>query len=135
MAVDDDADNLDLIYPEAGRCDSNRCISAAQALEKLHQSKPHLIVADIAMPQVDGYTLMQRIRELPVEQGKQIPAVVLRAYAGEMNQKLAMAAGLQKYLVKLVDPEQLIEAVIQLVTYFISLFPSLSTTKVIGTYC
>ncbi|MBD2078684.1 PAS domain-containing hybrid sensor histidine kinase/response regulator [Leptolyngbya sp. FACHB-17] len=116
LAVDDDADNLELVQFILEQVGTTvvAVSSAMQALKKLQQSKPHLIVADIAMPQVDGYTLLQRIRKLPVAQGGQIPAIALTAYAGEMNQKQSMAAGFQKHLAKPVDPEALLQAVLEL---------------------
>ena len=50
--------------------------SAHGALEALNQSLPDIIVSDISMPEVDGYTLMRQIRALP-PQGGQIPAIAL----------------------------------------------------------
>jgi CheY-like chemotaxis protein len=63
------------------------------------------------MPEVDGYTLIRQIRTLPPEQGGQIPAIALTAYAGEINEEKALSAGFQKHISKPVDPTLLIEAI------------------------
>ncbi|MCC5613888.1 PAS domain S-box protein [Nostoc sp. CHAB 5836] len=89
--------------------------SAAEALETLAQSKPDILLSDIGMPLMDGYMLVREVRKLPPEQGGQIPAIALTAYAGEMNYNQAMAAGFQKHLPKPVDPVDLATAIVNLI--------------------
>ncbi|MEH2376547.1 PAS domain S-box protein [Nostoc sp.] len=89
--------------------------SAAQALETLAQSKPHILLSDIGMPLMDGYMLLGEVRKLSPEQGGQIPAIALTAYAGEINYNQAMAAGFQKHLPKPVDPVELATAIVNLI--------------------
>ncbi|BAU66963.1 PAS/PAC sensor hybrid histidine kinase [Stanieria sp. NIES-3757] len=118
LAVDDDVDNLELvqfILEQAGATVMTTS-HATEALEQLHQSNPHLIITDIAMPQVDGYTLMKQIRELTSKQGRQIPAIALTAYAGEINQQKAIAVGFQIHLAKPVDPQTLVQAISELLS-------------------
>ncbi|MBD2521731.1 PAS domain S-box protein [Nostoc sp. FACHB-133] len=85
--------------------------SAAEALEILMQSNPDILLSDIGMPLMDGYMLLREVRKLPPEQGGQIPAIALTAYAGEINYNQAMAAGFQKHLPKPVDPGELATAI------------------------
>jgi CheY-like chemotaxis protein len=87
------------------------CIEAMQAFS---QSTPNLVVSDIGMPDMDGYMLMRHIRSLPLEQGGQIPAIALTAYAGELDQKQAIAAGFQKHIAKPIEPEAVVAIVTQL---------------------
>ncbi|MEH2249936.1 PAS domain S-box protein [Nostoc sp.] len=89
--------------------------SAAEALETLAQSKPDILLSDIGMPLMDGYMLLHEVRKLPPEQGGQIPAIALTAYAGEINYNQAMAAGFQKHLPKPVDPVDLATAIVNLI--------------------
>ncbi|MBE8985685.1 PAS domain S-box protein [Nostoc sp. LEGE 12450] len=89
--------------------------SAAEALEILMQSKPDILLSDIGMPLMDGYMLLREVRKLPPEQGGQIPAIALTAYAGEINYNQAMAAGFQKHLPKPVDPAELAAAIVNLI--------------------
>ncbi|MGJ5629400.1 PAS domain S-box protein [Nostoc sp. CALU 1950] len=89
--------------------------SATEALEILVQSKPDILLSDIGMPLMDGYMLLGEVRKLPPEQGGEIPAIALTAYAGEINYNQAMAAGFQKHLPKPVDPVDLAAAIINLI--------------------
>jgi CheY-like chemotaxis protein len=81
------------------------------------QSIPDILLSDIGMPQMDGYTLIRQIRALPAEQGGQIRAIALSAYAGDMNQQQAIAAGFDLHLSKPVEPEQLIRALASVSRY------------------
>lgn len=113
LAVDDEVDNLDLvnfILEEAG-ANVISVSSATEALQLLQQTQPDILLADIGMPKIDGYTLIREIRE----QGGKIPAIALTAYAGDMNKKQALQAGFQFYLSKPVDPDELIQAIAQIV--------------------
>lgn len=56
---------------------------------------------------------MQQIRAL--EQGRQIPAIALTAYAGEFNRQQALTAGFQRHLAKPIEPDELVKAVETLV--------------------
>ncbi|MCC5643835.1 PAS domain S-box protein [Nostoc sp. CHAB 5824] len=89
--------------------------SASEALETLTQSKPDILLSDIGMPLMDGYMLLREVRKLPPEQGGQIPAIALTAYAGEINYNQAMAAGFQRHLPKPVDPADLASAIVDLI--------------------
>ncbi|WP_096595375.1 ATP-binding protein [Calothrix sp. NIES-2098] len=87
--------------------------SGFAALNAINQRIPDLLISDIGMPEMDGYMLIQNIRAAP--QGKSIPAIALTAYAGELNQQKAIAAGFQRHIVKPVDANALIAIAIELV--------------------
>ncbi|MBH8575841.1 PAS domain S-box protein [Nostocaceae cyanobacterium CENA369] len=113
LVVDDDADTRDLIafiLEQAGGS-VIKAVSAMEALEAIVQIKPDVLVSDIGMPEIDGYMLMRQIRAMPPEQGSQILAIALTAYAGEMNQQQALAAGFQCHIAKPVDANQLVQAI------------------------
>jgi CheY-like chemotaxis protein len=67
------------------------------------------------MPEMDGYMLIRQLRTLPPEQGGTILAIALTAFAGEMNQQQALAAGFQMHISKPVEPEYLISMIASLV--------------------
>ncbi|OUL35801.1 PAS domain S-box protein [Nostoc sp. 106C] len=116
LVVDDDADMRELaefILTESG-AQVRTAASALQALTLLNQSIPHLLLCDIGMPEMDGYSLIQQVRNWSPEQGGNLLAIALTAYAGEINQQQALAAGFQMHISKPVDPEELVQAIVQL---------------------
>lgn len=88
--------------------------SGQEALSALAQSKPNILVIDIGMPEVDGYTLMRQIRSSTSEQQRKIPAIALTAYVGEHDQKQALAAGFQMHVPKPIEPAELVAVIAQL---------------------
>ena len=113
LVVDDDTDTrefLVFLLEQAGASVISAS-SAGEALRELTQFKPDILLSDIGMPDMDGYMLMRQVRALPSEEGGQIPAIALSAYAGEMNQQQAIAAGFQRHLAKPVEPEELIRII------------------------
>lgn len=122
LVVDDDKDTgefLSIMLKEFGAA-VTAVTSAGEALEIIAKSKTDLLLSDIGMPGIDGYMLMRLIRAMPPEQGGEIPAIALTAYAGEMNQKQALAAGYQLHLVKPVEPGELLKAITQVLTHSVS---------------
>jgi PAS domain S-box-containing protein len=82
--------------------------SAADALPLLTQFRPDLLLCDIGMPEIDGYRLMRKIRELLPETESNIPAIALTAYASEYDRRQALAAGFNLHLTKPIDPDTLV---------------------------
>lgn len=111
LLVDDEVDSLELV--EFALTESGATIKAvsgaAAALEVIEQFKPDILVSDIAMPQTDGYTLLNCIREK--KQVGQIPAIALTAFAKEEDVKNSLYAGFQRHLTKPVEPTELIKAI------------------------
>jgi two-component system CheB/CheR fusion protein len=88
--------------------------SAAQAREWFEQCAPDLILADIGMPQEDGYALLRSLRA--IEQARQrarVPAIAVTAFARLEDREDALRAGFDLHLPKPLDPEGLIRAVAQ----------------------
>lgn len=75
------------------------------------------------MPQVDGYSLLRQIRNLPPEQGGLIPAIALTAFATEVERTLALEAGFQKHLTKPVEPMVLVAVISELAGQLLHLQP------------
>jgi len=117
LVVDDEADMRELlvaILSEYG-AQVRVAASAAEVLTLLEQFKPDVLISDIGMPDVDGYMLMQQVRQLPPQQGGLIRAIALTAYAGELNQQQALEAGFQKHITKPVEPNELVKTIAALV--------------------
>jgi CheY-like chemotaxis protein len=76
------------------------------------RSKSDVLVSDIGMPDMGGYILIQQIRPLLPEQGEQVPAVALSAYAEDIDEERARQAGFQQHLSKPVEPDLLVQTII-----------------------
>jgi PAS domain S-box-containing protein len=84
-------------------------LSAAAALKEFSNSRPDLILSDIAMPDMDGYALIQKIRATELEQNiSPIPAVSLSAFARDEDRIKAIQSGFNDHVAKPVDTQQLI---------------------------
>ncbi|MFN6531361.1 ATP-binding protein [Nostoc sp. ChiSLP03a] len=117
LVVDDDDDTRDFhtfVLEQAGAM-VTAVTSAKEALQILAESEPDMLLSDIGMPEMDGYMLMRQVKALQANQAKQIPAIALTAYAGEINQQQALESGFQKHLSKPVEPEELIKEIATLI--------------------
>ncbi len=114
LVVDDNTDTRDFfsfVLEQFGAF-VTAVTSATEALQALAQAKPDILISDIGMPEMNGYMLMQQVRAIEAEQGRQqIPAIALTAYASEIDQQQALAAGFQQHLAKPVTPEELLTAI------------------------
>ncbi|AVH67496.1 ATP-binding protein [Nostoc sp. 'Peltigera membranacea cyanobiont' N6] len=117
LVVDDDDDTREfhtfVLEQEGARVIA--VVSAKEALQVLAESEPDILLSDIGMPETDGYMLMRQVRALQALQAKQIPAIALTAYAGEINQQQALESGFQRHLSKPVEPEELVKAIATLI--------------------
>jgi CheY-like chemotaxis protein len=77
--------------------------SALSAFEKLQEAGAHfdIIVTDIGMPEVDGYSLVRRLRGL--QAGRQMLAIAVTGYASTRDVEAAMDAGFDLHVPKPVD--------------------------------
>jgi len=89
-------------------------LSAADALKALERTRPDVLISDIAMPDQDGYELIEKVRERGPERGGDIPAAALTAYARVEDRIHALTTGFLMYLQKPVDPDELVAVVANL---------------------
>ncbi len=88
--------------------------SAAEGLRLLMSERPHVVLADIGMPEEDGYALMRKIRGLPPERGGRTPVVALTAYASAADRMRCFQAGFHLHIPKPVELGELVSAVARL---------------------
>jgi signal transduction histidine kinase/CheY-like chemotaxis protein len=88
--------------------------SAYEALGKLDESVPEVLVSDIGMPGMDGYALISEIRNRGAERGGTIPAVALSGYASPEEREKALAAGFQLHIAKPFNGIDLMRAIARL---------------------
>jgi len=109
LVVDDDPTAVDLnreILSQAG-AEVRGCTSGTDALHILQQWRPAVLVSDIEMPGLDGYTLLRQIRALDPDQGGKTPAVALSAYDRPEDRVRSLRAGFNFHVSKPVEPDEL----------------------------
>lgn len=85
--------------------------SAESAMQTLRDRPVQLVVADIAMPQIDGYEFIRRVRA----EGNTVPAIAVTAFARFDDRRQALGCGYTAYLAKPIDARQLAKTVRELV--------------------
>jgi len=83
--------------------------SADEAWQLLQQQTPDLVISDVMMPQVDGYQFLKMLREDP--RFKSLPVVFLTARGMTSDRILGYQAGVDAYLAKPFDPDELVAIV------------------------
>jgi PAS domain S-box-containing protein len=113
LAVDDEPDSLRLLTEilEAAGARVTTAMSGAAALEKMQSSKPDVLLADLGMPSMDGFELIERIRRSPEPELREVPAAALTAYGRVHDRSKTLQAGFEMHLVKPIDPVELASAV------------------------
>ena len=106
LVVDDDADARDLLAQILGQAGADVTVAASadEALDVLRRWRPDVLVSDIGMPGDDGYVLIRKVRALGFEEGGQVRALALTAYARSEDRVLALEAGFHTHIAKPVDP-------------------------------
>src|SRR6185369_10395797 len=95
--------------------DSVESVADALAILKEPEHRFDVIISDLAMPNEDGYSLISKIRQFPLEKGGKIPAMALSAFTNKENKAKAFASGFQKYHTKPFEPDLLINEILDLV--------------------
>ena len=114
LVVDDELDTRELVAVVLTTCGAEvvSVDSANGALDQMERQRFDLLISDIGMPELNGYDLIGRIRQLGEEQGGRTPAVALTAYAGIDDRKRALAAGYGMHIPKPFVAAELISAAI-----------------------
>lgn len=87
----------------------NDGIDAVERMKDLDENAYDLILMDIQMPKMDGYTATKEIRRLSNQRKANIPIVAMTANAFEEDKKKSMAAGMNAHLSKPVNIKNLVE--------------------------
>jgi len=114
LVVDDDEMVLmalgELLQPEG--YEVHTVSSGAEALEKLDQNGYDLLMLDVIMPQMDGFELCRRIRE--IERYKDTPIVFLTAKSRDEDKVKGLELGANLFLSKPISPDKLLQIVAEL---------------------
>ena len=116
LLVDDEPEARQIISTVITRtgAEVKACTSAHEALAKLMEWKPDVILSDIAMPDEDGYSFIGKVRALPHDKGGDTPAAALTAYARDVDRRQALDAGYQMHIAKPIGASQLVTMIARL---------------------
>lgn len=91
-------------------------VDGADALEKIYgcSEQPVMVITDINMPNMDGYTLIERLREVP--EYEDMPIIIVSTEEELKDKEKGFEAGANIYIVKPTDPEILLENIRMLLT-------------------
>ncbi|MBD2435775.1 response regulator [Nostoc sp. FACHB-110] len=119
LVVDDNEDSLFLmtVILENYGVQVTTATSAILALEAIKNSRFDVLIFDIAMPEVDGYSLVRKARQMLLLQQRLTPAIALTALSSEESYNLALLSGFQSYVNKPVDAGILIAEITKLVRF------------------
>lgn len=113
LVVDDDESAREVLRTvlEAEGASVVTAASAVEALHELDDAVPDVLLTDIGMPVTDGFTLIESIRSRSAQRGGAVPAVALTGYMAAEDRARARRAGFHAYLIKPVDPGELVDVV------------------------
>ena len=116
LVVDDDDEGRLIVAAqlEAHHAGVFTASSAAQAFDLLQSEHIDVLLADIAMPGEDGYTLIRKLRSQHSPALASIPAAALTAFARNEDRLRALKAGFQSHLAKPIDADLLVTTVARL---------------------
>ncbi len=113
LIVEDEPKSLKLISDllQVSGYTTIEATNGQQGVELAKARKPDLILMDIMMPKMDGYTACTAIKTDKAT--KKIPVVMLTALRHELNKKLAESTGANGYMTKPFSRQELLDAITQ----------------------
>ncbi|MBI4387827.1 MAG: response regulator [Candidatus Omnitrophica bacterium] len=109
LMIDDDADvrSLIKIRLEANGFNIILASDGDEGLKAIEKEKPDLVIVDIRMPKMDGYTLVREIKSR--SSTGSVPIMILTSHAGMKD--LFAAEGIEDYITKPFDPDELLQKI------------------------
>jgi two-component system, cell cycle response regulator DivK len=103
LVAEDNPVNRELIREilSEGEYDVIEACDGQEALDKISETSPDLVLLDIQMPVLDGYAVLSRLRENPPSPPPRV--IALTAYAMRGDRERALAAGFDDYVTKPID--------------------------------
>ena len=112
LVVDDDSDARLVVQRllTASAAQISEAASAAEALATIDQFRPHVLITDIGMPELDGYDFIRELRARGYSP-ETLPAIALTAFAYSGDRERALLEGFQAHVAKPVNIAELIHIV------------------------
>jgi|SRR6516164_280446 CheY-like chemotaxis protein len=120
LVVEDDDDTRELlkVLLETQGASVTTTSSVQEALSAYDRSRPNVIVADIGMPDYNGYALIGRVRARDRGRGTMVPAIALTAFATAIDRDTVLSAGFQVHMPKPFEPDRLISVIAELTSKY-----------------
>ena len=111
LVVEDSEDTLMLLSAMFEREGATviSATSATDALRSASANRPHLVISDIGMPDVDGYQFLAQLKQLPGMNG--VPAIAVSGYASDEDRHKALSVGYVTLVPKPVDVDILFDVI------------------------
>jgi CheY-like chemotaxis protein len=113
LIVDDDEPTLDVSRHvlESEGASVLAATSGVEALSLIEHDCPDAMITDLSMPRIDGFMLVEQLRRMPASTGGLLPVAAMTARVSDADRTRAFRVGIQAYLVKPVDPADLVKTV------------------------
>jgi signal transduction histidine kinase/ActR/RegA family two-component response regulator len=115
VAVDDNADARELLKVILERSNAEAAVVSSwqEALEAIKDLHPDVLICDLAMPEMNGYEVLENVRRLEPELGY-LPVIAFTAAARDEDRAATRLAGFQAHLAKPIEPDELVRTVLEL---------------------
>jgi CheY-like chemotaxis protein len=119
LVVDDEKDARHLVEAILTQCGCHVTLASSvdEAISAFTAHVPDILISDIAMPERDGYELIRHIRTLSREQGGDVPAAAVTAYARAEDRRNMLNAGFSMHIAKPVEPAELVSVIASLTRF------------------
>jgi CheY-like chemotaxis protein len=116
LVVEDDSDTREMLkfVLEQNGADVLATDSVPPAVDLVEKVHPDAVVADIGLPEYNGYALIAKIREFDGRQQLHTKCVAVTAYATPADRDIALRSGYDAYIAKPFEPEELVQTVVKL---------------------
>ena len=113
LVVDDEvgAREIATIILTRAEAEVRSAANASAALEIMDTWLPDVLIADIGMPEIDGYAFIRQVRARDSEKGGRVPAIALTAFARTQDRLRVLSSGYQMHVPKPVQPDELVTVV------------------------
>lgn len=111
LVVDDEPYMIRLLQHHIERAGYRlvKATNGREALERIAEDQPDLIIMDVMMPEINGLEVLAQLRQQ--EQTKNLPVIIMTANAQRFTREQAEAAGVSAFLTKPFSPTQLMTEV------------------------
>jgi signal transduction histidine kinase/ActR/RegA family two-component response regulator len=113
LAIDDNVDALDILQSALGGAGATveLAIEGADAVERIHTRLPDVVLCDLAMPDMDGFEVLARIRASGVPGSTTVPVIAVSAHVSAAIRDRCRQAGFFDHIAKPVDVDALLDVI------------------------